>query len=110
VIVVKYFELVRFDRRTKRLIPFKIASLEDFHSDRILGSRSFPAWRISVGQHSSEADVQISEHLESLLPRAQPGTLPIERNKQTRNETPFSDMQMATARKKSRRSDIELHS
>jgi hypothetical protein len=67
--LANYFEFFQFDRGTKRLMPFKIASLEDFHSDRIMGSRLFPAPRIFVYQQSSETDVQLTGHLESLLPR-----------------------------------------
>jgi hypothetical protein len=73
---VSYFELFQFDRGTKRLIPFTIASLEDFHSNRIMRSRSFPAGMIFVYQQSSETDVQLTEHLESLLPRGAVGHFP----------------------------------
>jgi hypothetical protein len=100
--VVKYFELFRFDRRTKRLIPFKIASLEDFHSQIIMRSHSFPAEGflcIGSAQRAMSKSLNISK---ACSRGAQSDTLSIERTKHKKNETPFFDPQVPAARKKFR--------
>jgi hypothetical protein len=56
--VVKYFEVNRFDQRIKLYILVKVDRFDDFHSDRIVRSRTNPSWRIFVDHQSSKIDVQ----------------------------------------------------
>jgi hypothetical protein len=67
--LVKYFEVNRLYQRIRLSILCKMKHFENFPSDRIQRSRSFPATRALVEQQSSETDAQLYENIEVLLQR-----------------------------------------
>jgi hypothetical protein len=58
------------DQGIRLHLDFNVGYLLDFDSDRSMPSRSFPALRIFIDQHSSDTDALPDENKEDIPPMA----------------------------------------